>query len=48
MICLFEQRLRRLFRAGLWLKGAHSLIEVIAGLLLYAVPHEAITALVGG
>ena len=41
-----EDTLRGLFRASLFLKGAHSLIEVMAGLLLYALPHEAITAFV--
>lgn len=41
-----ENALRRLFRASLWLKGAHSLIEVIGGGLLHALPHEAITVLV--
>ncbi|MFN7176376.1 MAG: DUF2127 domain-containing protein [Thermaurantiacus sp.] len=46
MIGLREDTLRRLFQASLWLKAAHSLIEVAGGLLLYVLPHEAITALV--
>lgn len=41
-----EDMLRRLFQASLWLKATHSLIEVMGGLLLHAMPHQAITALV--
>lgn len=46
MIGLRERDLRRLFRASLWLKGAHSMIEVAGGLLLYILPREAITRFV--
>ncbi|HRO14415.1 MAG TPA: DUF2127 domain-containing protein [Paracoccus sp. (in: a-proteobacteria)] len=46
MIGLREQDLHRLFRASLWMKGAHSMIEVAGGLLLYVLPHEAITQFV--
>jgi uncharacterized membrane protein len=46
MIGLTEKSLRRLFEVSLWLKAAHSLIEVVAGLLLYLLPQDAITALV--
>lgn len=38
-----EETLRRLFQASLWLKAAHSLTEVAGGLLLYVLPHEAVT-----
>lgn len=41
-----EETLRRLFQASLWLKWAYSLTEVAGGLLLYILPHDAITALV--
>ena len=46
MIGLKEDSLRRLFEVGLWLKAAHSLIEVVGGVLLYLLPQDAITALV--
>lgn len=37
---------RKFFRLSLWLKGAHSLIEVIGAILLYMIPLRAITWLV--
>ncbi len=37
-----EPLVRSLFRASLWLKGAHSLIEVLGGLALALLSHEAI------
>lgn len=41
-----EDLIRRFFRLSLWLKGAHSLIEVIGAILLFLIPQQAITALV--
>lgn len=41
-----ENVVRRFFRLSLWLKAAHSLIEVIGAVLLYLIPQQAITALV--
>lgn len=41
-----ENSVRKVFRLSLWLKGAHSLIEVIGGILLYLIPLRAITGLV--
>lgn len=40
-----EADIRRAFQASLWLKGAHSLLEVLAGLALFLVSHEAIVRL---
>jgi len=37
-----EATLRRLFHIGLWLKAAHSVIEIVGGLLLYLVTDETI------
>ena len=37
-----ESVVRQVFRASLWLKGAHSLIEVLGGLALAFLSHEAI------
>jgi uncharacterized membrane protein len=36
-----ESVIRQVFRASLWLKGAHSLIEVLGGLALALLSHEA-------
>jgi uncharacterized membrane protein len=41
-----EEILRGLFRASLWLKGAHSLVELVVGFLLHILPNEAFTAMV--
>lgn len=41
-----ESAVRAFFRLSLWLKGLHSLIEVIGAILLYLIPHQAITTLV--
>jgi uncharacterized membrane protein len=41
-----EEILRGLFRASLWLKGAHSLFELVVGFLLHILPNEAFTAMV--
>lgn len=40
-----EGAIRRLFRVGLWLKAAHSLVEIFAGLALAFMAHDRITAL---
>jgi len=37
-----EANLRRLFHIGLWLKAAHSVVEVVSGLALYFVSDRAI------
>lgn len=37
-----EATIRRLFHVGLWLKAAHSLIEIVGGLVLYFVSDETI------
>jgi len=37
-----EANLRRLFHIGLWLKAAHSVVEIVGGLLLYFVSDRAI------
>ena len=40
-----ETDIRRLFRASLWLKGAHSLVEVLSGLALALISHDTIVAI---
>ena len=40
-----ETDIRRVFRASLWLKGAHSLVEVLGGLALALMSHETIIAI---
>lgn len=40
-----EGAIRRLFRVGLSLKAAHSLVEIFAGLALAFIAHDRITAL---
>jgi uncharacterized membrane protein len=37
-----EATIRRLFHVGLWLKAAHSLVEIVGGLVLYLVSDETI------
>ncbi|KAA0682503.1 DUF2127 domain-containing protein [Neorhizobium sp. P12A] len=39
-----ERRIHQIFEIGVWLKGAHALIECIGGLLLYVVSTETIAA----
>lgn len=40
-----EAYIRRAFQASLWLKGAHSLLEVLGGLALAFVSHDLIVRL---
>ncbi|MBL4543958.1 MAG: DUF2127 domain-containing protein [Rhodobacteraceae bacterium] len=40
-----EADIRRVFKASLWLKGAHSLLEVLGGLALAFVSHDLIVRL---
>ena len=40
-----ETDIRRVFRASLWLKGAHSLVEVLGGLALALISHDTIIAI---
>lgn len=37
-----EHRVHQLFEIGVWLKGAHALIECLSGILLYLVTADAI------
>ncbi len=40
-----EARIRRIFRLGLWLKGAHSLLEVAGGLALAVLSHDLLVSI---
>jgi uncharacterized membrane protein len=40
-----EKRIRELFRLGIFLKGIHAVIEIVGGLLLFAIPLSAFTHL---
>lgn len=39
-----EHRIHQLFEIGVWLKGAHALIECVGGILLYLVSTDAIAS----
>ncbi|RWM08414.1 MAG: DUF2127 domain-containing protein [Mesorhizobium sp.] len=39
-----ERRIHQLFEIGVWLKGAHALIECIGGILLYVVSTDTIAS----
>lgn len=39
-----ERRIHQLFEIGVWLKGAHALIECVGGILLYLVSTDAIAS----
>ncbi|WP_095083733.1 DUF2127 domain-containing protein [Mesorhizobium sophorae] len=39
-----ERRIHQIFEVGVWLKGAHALIECIGGILLYVVTTDAIVS----
>ncbi|KQU79902.1 hypothetical protein ASD99_24825 [Mesorhizobium sp. Root695] len=39
-----ERRIHQIFEIGVWLKGAHALIECIGGILLYVVTTDAIAS----
>lgn len=39
-----ERRIHQLFEIGVWLKGAHALIECIGGILLYVVTTDTIAS----
>lgn len=41
-----EKNIHRLFEVGIWLKGAHSLLEIVGGLLLAAVNADALSEFV--
>ena len=41
-----EKTIHRMFEVGIWLKGAHALLEVIGGILLWAIDTSAITEFV--
>jgi uncharacterized membrane protein len=41
-----EKAIHRLFEVGVWLKGAHSVLEIVGGLLLWAISANAITEFV--
>jgi uncharacterized membrane protein len=40
-----ETDIRRVFRASLWLKGAHSLVEVLGGLALALMSHDTVVGI---
>lgn len=42
-----EDRVDRVFRVSLWLKGADGVLELLGGLLLLVVPPDALGSLVG-
>ncbi len=42
MMRITEVGIRRVFRVSLWLKGLHSLVEVLGGLALVFLSHEVI------
>lgn len=39
-----ERRVHQLFEIGVWLKGAHALVECLGGILLYIVTTDAIVS----
>ncbi|MBB6409858.1 DUF2127 domain-containing protein [Mesorhizobium sangaii] len=39
-----ERRIHQIFEVGVWLKGAHALIECIGGILFYVVTTDAIVS----
>ncbi|MDX8450723.1 DUF2127 domain-containing protein [Mesorhizobium captivum] len=39
-----EHRIHQLFEIGVWLKGAHALIECVGGILLYVISTDAIAS----
>jgi uncharacterized membrane protein len=39
-----EHRIHQIFEIGVWLKGAHALIECLGGILLYVVTTDAIAS----
>ncbi|GLS36623.1 hypothetical protein GCM10010869_22140 [Mesorhizobium tianshanense] len=39
-----ERRIHQIFEIGVWLKGAHALIECVGGLLLYVVSTDTIAS----
>ncbi|TPI11970.1 DUF2127 domain-containing protein [Mesorhizobium sp. B4-1-3] len=39
-----EHRIHQLFEVGVWLKGAHALIECVSGVLLYLITTETIAS----
>jgi uncharacterized membrane protein len=41
-----EKNIHRLFEVGIWLKGAHSLLEIVGGVLLAAISTDWITEFV--
>jgi uncharacterized membrane protein len=41
-----EKVIHQLFEVGVWLKGLHSVLEIVGGLLLWAVSADAITQFV--
>ncbi len=41
-----EKNIHRLFEVGIWLKGAHSVIEIVGGILLAMISADAITQFV--
>ena len=43
-----EHRIHQIFEVGVWLKGAHALIECVGGILLYLVSTDTIAAWVNG